>query len=52
MIINLTRKTTMEHHNPNRRIRLNKYGASNWADCKELTVRVKQGDSVTLWRSN
>lgn len=50
MIINLTRKTTMEHHNPNRRVRLNKYGASLWADCQETVVKVKQGDSVRLWK--
>lgn len=50
MIINLTRKTTRETHNPNRRVRLNKYGASQWADCRETSIKIKQGESVTLWK--
>lgn len=46
MIINITRRTTRETHNPSRRIRITR----PWGDTRETTVRIPQGDNLTLWR--
>ena len=54
MIIDLTRKTTRETHNPVRRMRLKKLHESlahtSWGACKEINVKIKQGDTLALWR--